>query len=214
MITKLSLYLIDSVSKKSEKVLFALLVTLISACSSAPPILGGVEWYQQRIIIDELKNWRLRGRVNIQYNNESHTPRIQWQQQDREYTIRLWGTFNTGNTRIIGQPKLVTMERDGEVITASSPEELILQQLGYELPVSYLEYWIRTLPAPNSDAELTFNTLNQLSEIQQSGWTIKYIESRQYGDLVLPRQIEVTRPRNDIRLRFVGLNWTLDSVID
>jgi len=27
----------------------------------------------------------------------------------------------------------------------------------------------------------------------------------------LPRRIELTRPENDIRLRFFGLNWTLDD---
>jgi len=211
MILRLILYLRDNISDKIDKVLFTILVILISACSSTPPIFSGASWHQQRVTIEELQNWQLRGRVNVQYNGESHTPRIQWEQKNTEYSIRLWGTFNAGNTRITGRPGLVKMERDGDVITASSPEELILQQLGYELPVSYLEYWIRKLPTPSSEAELIFDDLNQLSEIRQDGWTIKYIEPRQYEELILPRRVEITHPRNDIRLRFVGLTWTLDS---
>ena len=106
------------------------------------------------------------------------------------------------------------MEHDGELFRANTPEDLILQQLGYELPVSYLEYWIRGLPAPDSNADMTFNELNQLSLMIQDGWTINYIDPRQYGELTLPCRVEVTRPQNDIRLRFVGLNWVLNPEVN
>jgi outer membrane lipoprotein LolB len=130
-------------------------------------------------------------------------------QQNVEYHIRLWGTFNAGNTVIIGRPGYVTLEQGGDVRTAASPEELILQQLGYELPVSYLEYWIKGIPAPGSQSNLSFNELNQLVVLVQDGWTITYSDLRQYENLSLPRRVEVSRPQNDIRLRFVGLNWQL-----
>ena len=201
-------------SKTSEIVSLALLVILISNCSTVPPIASTADWQQQRAIQEELRDWMLRGRVNVQYENESHTPRIQWHQRDKGYNIRLWGTFNAGNTRIIGQRGDVTMEHDGKVFKANSPEDLILQQLGYELPVSYLEYWVRGMPAPNSRADFTLNEQNQLSQINQDGWTIKYKDHRQYGNFILPRRVEVTRPRNDIRLRFVSLTWKLDLAAD
>jgi len=203
-----------SSSKKLDIAWLTMSIILFSNCSTFTPVAPTADWQQQRAIQEELKNWMLRGRVNVQYENESHTPRIQWRQQDKEYNIRLWGTFNAGNTRITGQKEYVTMEHKGDVFKAKSPEELILRQLGYELPVSYLEYWVRGLPAPNSEANFTLDELNQLSQINQDGWTINYQEHRQYGDFILPRRVEVTRPRNDIRLRFVGLTWNLNSAID
>jgi hypothetical protein len=36
-----------------------------------------------------------------------------------------------------------------------------------------------------------------------------YTDPRDYDGIALPRRVEVTRPRDDVRLRFVGLNWTL-----
>ncbi len=48
----------------------------------------------------------------------------------------------------------------------------------------------------------------------QEGWTIRYIDPRQYGELTLPRRVEVTPPQNDIRLRFVGLNWSLNPEVN
>lgn len=189
-----------------------LLAALLSGCASvAPPAEENSDWVRQRQQLEQLESWALRGRVNVRYDNESHTPRIQWQQRDTEYTIRLWGTFNAGNTLISGQPGGVTLESDGEILSADSPEELILEQLGYELPVSQLNYWIKGLPAPDSRAQLDFNELNQLTTIRQQDWTISLSDMRQYGELSLPRRVELTRPRNDIRLRFIGLNWTTDE---
>ncbi len=194
---------------------FLLLTVFLSACSSiAPPAEENSDWARQRNQLQGLDTWELQGRVNVRYDNESHTPRIQWRQQSSEYRIRLWGTFNAGNTLIVGRPNYVTLENDGEILSASSPEELILDQLGYELPVSELNYWIKGLPAPNSEAQLSFNELNQLTTIQQAEWTIDLSDMRQYGSLSLPRRVELTRPRNDIRLRFIGLNWTADDLVE
>ncbi len=189
----------------------------LAACTSipvAPPAEESSDWARQRDQLQELDSWELRGRVNVRYDDESHTPRIQWMQQSVEYHIRLWGTFNAGNTLIVGRPGFVTLEQDGEIVSASSPEQLILQQLGYELPVSHLNYWIKGLPSPDLEADLSFNELNQLTTIKQANWTINLSEPRQYGSISLPRRVELTRPQNDIRLRFIGLNWSGDESFD
>ena len=192
-----------------------LATALFSACSAiAPPAEGSSDWTRQRDQLQELESWELRGRVNVRYDNESHTPRINWRQQNVEYRIRLWGTFNAGNTLIVGRPGYVSLENDGETVDASSPEELILRQMGYELPISQLNYWIKGLPSPDSGFQLTFNELNQLTTIEQADWTINLSDMRQYGQISLPRRVELTRPRNDIRLRFIGLNWTTEVLTD
>ena len=189
-----------------------LLGTFLSNCAIAPPASENSDWSRQRDQLQKLNSWELRGRVNVRYDNESHTPRIIWLQQNVDYNIRLWGTFNAGATEIVGRPGFVTMENDGQMLSANSPEDLILEQLGYELPVSQLNYWIKGLPAPDSEAQLAFNELNQLTTIQQADWTINLSDMRQYGALSLPRRVELTRPRNAIRLRFIGLDWTGDAL--
>ena len=187
------------------------LAIILSKCSTTTIDLSDRNWQDQRALLEKTSDWQLRGRVNVRYQNESYTPRIQWQQQGDNYRIRLWGTFNAGNTVIIGEPKLVTMKHDGDSITANTPEELVLDNLGYELPISYLEFWVRSLPAPGSDSELEFSDQNQLSKIRQDGWEIAYLDMRQFDGVILPRRVEITGPRNDIRLRFVGLSWTLNT---
>ena len=196
--------------RKTCTTFWAVALLTLTACQSvAPPAGENPSWVQLRNELQGLDNWQLRGRVNVRYYDESHTPRIQWQQSQEQYHIRLWGTFNAGHTEIEGQPGRVSIEQDGEVLTATSPEDLILQQLGYELPVSHLEFWIRGIPAPVSDAQLGFNELNQLTSLEQDGWSVIYSDMRQYQQLSLPRRVEVSRDAGDVRLRFVGLDWTL-----
>ena len=106
-----------------------LLALVLSNCSSNITSFNDQSWTEQRALIEQSDNWQLRGRVNLRYRDESHTPRIQWQQQEDRYRIRLWGTFNAGNTIITGEPNLVNMEHDGKIVTATSPENLILENL-------------------------------------------------------------------------------------
>ena len=185
-------------------------LSLAGCTAVAPPALENSVWSTLQQDLHALPGWQLRGRVNVRYDNESWTPRILWQQQQMSYRIRLWGNFNLHHTTIVGRPGQVTLEQDDTVLTASSAEGLIRQQLGYELPVSCLVYWIRGLPSPSSEAELAFNALHQLQQLQQDGWTVTYSDLRQYGRLSLPRRVEVSRAQHDLRLRFVGLHWTLE----
>jgi outer membrane lipoprotein LolB len=187
------------------------LVILLTGCVSAPPAIESGSWPAHRSQLTSLDEWQLQGRVNVRYDNESQTPRIRWNQQNIEYQINLFGTFNAGSTLIVGRPGLVTLEQGNDIVTATTAESLILQQLGYELPVSNLSYWIKGLPSSETEAELVFNQQNQLSQIIQDGWTVNFTDYRQYDSIALPRRVELTRPRNDIRLRFIGLSWTLNE---
>ena len=119
----------------------------------APPAVSNPNWAKLKPDLEKLSTWELRGRVNVRYEGESYTPRINWQQERDDYAIRLWGTFNAGNTLITGKPGSVTLETDGRVSNARTPEKLILRELGYELPVSSLNYWIKGLPAPRPRAD-------------------------------------------------------------
>ena len=190
-----------------------LLLGLLS-CTSSVPLTETSAWAVRETQLLGLNHWQLQGRVNARYQNESHTPRIRWQQQDSEYTIRLWGTLNAGATLIAGRPGFVTLEQGEEILTANRPEDLILEQLGYELPVSSLNYWIKGIPTPEEEHQLVLGEFNQVISLEQSGWTVVYQDYRMFDIYSLPRRIEMSRAENNIRLIFVGLNWTVDTSND
>ncbi len=187
---------------------------LLAACQTAPRLEQSTAWQIRENQLLALDHWQLQGRVNARYENESHTPRIRWQQDEERYTIRLWGTLNAGNTLIEGRPGFVTFDQGGEVRTASSPEALILEHLGYELPVSQLEYWIKGLPTPDEQHQLELGEFNEVLTMRQSGWTVNYEDYRLFGEYSLPRRIQMSRAERNIRLTFIGLNWTVGDQLN
>ena len=201
-------------TKSTPVQLYLLLVLLsLASCQSAPRLEEMTAWQVRESELLDLSDWRLQGRVNARYQEESHTPRIRWQQNQENYAIRLWGTFNAGATNIQGRPGFVTFEQGSEVRTASRPEDLILEHLGYELPVSQLEYWIKGVPTPEVQHEMQLGEFNEVLSLEQSGWQISYRDYRLYGDYSLPRRIEMSRDENNISLTFFGLNWSIGEAL-
>ena len=191
-----------------------LLSGFLAACNLSPRLSESTDWQRREADLMALGTWQLRGRVNARYRDESHTPRIRWRQTNQQYSINLWGTLNVGATLIEGEPGYVTLEQGGEVHNANSPEELILENLGYELPVSQLNYWIKGLPTPNEEHQLELGEFNELIFLEQSGWRMTYKDYRLFGAYSLPRRIEMSRDEDNIRLEFFGLNWTIDEAIN
>lgn len=182
---------------------------LISACA-APRMDAPVNenWQARRNVLAAITTWEFTGRIGVRDEQEAHSSRIRWRQQDNDYVINLWGTLNAGATEITGSPKLVTLQQEGKAaLVAATPEELVEEQLGYELPVSQLSYWIKGIPAPGSFGAPSFNEENHLIALQQDGWTVQYMAYTNYDTESLPTRIRIEKA--PLRLDFVRLDWTL-----
>ncbi|HBX36825.1 MAG TPA: outer membrane lipoprotein LolB [Pseudohongiella sp.] len=183
---------------------------VLASCQSTPRIDAPVnpEWAQRQQVLQQIERWEFTGSINVRDAEEAHTSRIRWQQDKERYRINLWGTFNIGATEINGQPGYVRIEQQGEdpVIT-DSPEELLYQQIGYELPVTELNYWIRGIPAPGEAHDLSFGETSQLLQFQQSGWQINYMGYTNFGTETLPTRIRIQK--SPLRLDLYRLDWSL-----
>ena len=187
----------------------AVLLSVWTGCSSTREIVQSPSWSDVQIRAQQLNSWQLSGLVNVTYDNESHTPRIRWSQMGEDFNIRLWGTFNIGNTLLAGNSEGVTITQDGQTKTAETPEKLLLEFLGYEVPVSFMHYWVRGIPSPTSQAQLRYSEDGRLAQIIQNEWIIDYIDFRQYQNLFLPRRIEANHERRKIKIRLIGLRWEI-----
>ncbi len=183
---------------------------LLSSCAARMDIPVNEDWERRSQVLHSLQAWDFTGRIGVRDENESQSSRIRWQQRGDNYVINLWGTLNIGATEIIGSPDQVRLQQEGEApLITDTPEQLIHEQLGYELPVSNLNYWIKGIPAPGSTATPIFNEDNQLISLLQSGWQIDYLGYTNYGIEALPTQVRMQKP--PLRLDFVRLSWTLQG---
>lgn len=189
--------------------LTAFLLLLLTSCVGTQmdaPV--NPEWDQRRQLLESLSHWEFTGSINVRDADEAQSSRIRWRQQDEVYRINLWGTFNVGATEINGRPGEVRIEQQGEEpIITESPEEMLYQQLGYELPVTELNYWIKGIPAPGRSDALTFADNLQLLGFQQQGWRIDYLGYTNFGQETLPTRIRIEK--EPLRLDLMRLNWTL-----
>jgi len=190
----------------------SLLCLLLAGCASAPRMDAPVnaDWQARHALLEALTLWEFTGRIGVRDDKESHSSRIRWQQQGDNYVINLWGTLNAGATEITGRPGEVILEQEGEPrLTAASAEDLVREQLGYELPVAQLTYWIKGIPAPAGQSSPTFNAEQHLISLEQDGWLVQYLGYTNYAAESLPTRIRIEKP--PLRLDFVRLDWTLQT---
>jgi outer membrane lipoprotein LolB len=183
---------------------------LVTACSAPLRMEAPVnpDWEQRQRVLLALNDWEFTGSISVRDENESHSSRIRWRQQQEDYRINLWGTFNAGATEISGSPDMVQITRPGEdIMITDSAEQLIYDELGYELPVSQLNYWLRGIPAPDSQVTPEFDENNQLVRLRQSGWQIDYMGYSNYGTETLPVRIRMVK--SPLRVDLLRMNWTL-----
>lgn len=187
-----------------------LLCLLLAGCVSAPRMDAPVndDWQVRRDLLDSLTLWEFTGRIGVRDDKESHSSRIRWQQRGDHYVINLWGTLNAGATEITGRPGEVILQQEGKMpLTASTAEDLVYEQLGYELPVTQLSYWIKGMPAPGVQSAPSFNAENHLISLEQDGWHVQYLGYTNYATESLPTRIRIEK--SPLRLDFVRLDWTL-----
>lgn len=186
-----------------------IMAAFLSACA-APRMDAPVNdnWQARRNVLAAINHWEFTGRIGVRDDQESHSSRIRWRQHNEDYVINLWGALNAGATEITGSPELVVLQQEGKApLMAATPEDLVAEQLGYELPVSQLRYWIKGIPAPSSTGVPSFNEENHLIALQQDGWSVQYMAYTNYDTESLPTRIRIEKP--PLRLDFVRLDWTL-----
>lgn len=185
-----------------------MLLSCVGAVRMDAPVIS--EWDIRQAMLESLSEWEFTGSINVRDAEEAQSSRIRWRQNNEQYRINLWGTFNIGATEINGRPGEVRIEQEGEdPIITETPEQLLYDRIGYELPVTELNYWIKGIPAPGASDELNFAENQQLVSFVQAGWRIEYLGYTNFGLHTLPTRIRVQKP--PLRLDLMRLNWTFPN---
>jgi len=137
-------------------------VALLVACASAPLVPRGEQPFD------------LLGRVSVMYSGGAVTSNVRWEHApDRD---EIWLMTPTGQTlaHVVDTPAGATLTRaDQQQFRASSVEALTRSALGWTLPLSPLQYWVRGIPAPGSAPEvLERDKQDRLLSFNQNGWRV------------------------------------------
>lgn len=157
--------------------------------------------------LKRIQNFRLSGKIGVQTAKDSGSASVEWIQNNQQYHLALTGPLGTAGLTLDGHPGQVTLQMaDGKHYQASSPEQLLAQQWGFELPVSQLIYWIKGLPAPGA-AQTHFDTNGYLKTLNQAGWQINYISYTHRFGIDLPDKLTLTS--QTLRVKLVIYDWKI-----
>lgn len=189
---------------------FLLLLTFLAACSSRPPEpvdqTAMLEpWLEHRDRMRAIDSWTVQGRVGARTGSEGANFNVYWQQQAYEYNIRLSGPLGQGGASISGGFGWAELRTTDDVFRARSLDELLSETTSLELPLHYLQYWMRGIPAPGSRAGIKLNGDALLEQLEQYGWTVMY--ESYHADSQLPHRFNIRFEDNSARI--IISSWEL-----
>ncbi len=198
--------------KLMRNLLIPALVLLLAGCTGLGPqesIEGPgnkEDWTTHKALVSEIDGWQISGKIGIRAPQDSGSGTLFWLQRQDYFDIRLSGPLGRGATRLTGRPDAVALEVAGQGrFEAESPEALVESQLGWQLPVSNLLWWVRGLPAPDSRSRIALDGNGRLANLQQDGWDIQYLGYSEEAGYELPSRIKLAG--RDLQITLVVKDW-------
>jgi outer membrane lipoprotein LolB len=184
----------------------------IAGCSQfgglAEPQQAQESWAVRQQALLDFDTWDLHARAAIRLKGEAHNIGIRWQRQAEYSMILLEAPFGQGVFRIESAADGTYRLRlpDGRVSENRTAEALLEDMIGWSLPISGLEYWIRGIPRPDSPYSYHLDQAGRARSINQDQWTIGY---RDYfvgqEEPQLPRRIKLVN--ETVTLKLIIEHW-------
>lgn len=153
----------------------------------------------------------LSGRVVVSYEGRAFSSSLRWQHLPERDEIWLLTPLGQALAHIVNAADGATFTgADRKQYHGSGVEGLTRQALGWELPLTRLQYWVRGETVPGSTADgVERDGSQRLTRLVQDEWhiSIAHYPPDEHGGL--PRRLELTRGSNET-IRLVIDGWRRD----
>lgn len=189
------------------------MLVLISACSQPKPVNQSqkLAWTQHQLQISKLQDWNLNGRVGLYTKDEAWPGDLQWKQKGDQYDMRIIASLGAGSMRVYSVEGGVVLEHSSSAVPhfSATPETLLKEQFGWELPVRHLRYWMKGIPSPFAEVTgvLDLNSRGYLNNLKQAGWAISFSRYKQTAAYILPAKVLLEH--EDLSIKIVIRQWTI-----
>lgn len=187
----------------------ALLAILLAGCATpggqAPD--GKMNQAARERLILGREAWALRGRIAVSDGEDGGSARINWDAGPNRYELWIYAPLAQGTWRLEGDSESAVLAGPEGTFRGTDAQSLLIQHLGWHLPVTGLRYWVRGLEAPGPVGAIEFDAKGRLAVLEQDGWTVTYTDWSSYPELDMPRRIEAEFPPYQVKL--VVQDWAL-----
>lgn len=182
--------------------------TMMPAEKAAQPGKTYLSWNQRQAQLASLDHWLIAGNIGIIYSNSSDVASFDWQKNKANYEINLHSPMNLKSARVVGDDVSVTLDLGkNQRSIAETPEKLLKKELGWKLPVTNLAYWIKGLPAPQTQKQTLLDKFNHLATLKQNDWSIRYMDFTSVNSIDLPSKIYLQN--QNIKIKIIIKKWEI-----
>ena len=165
-------------------------------------------WVSEQQSVAQFNSWDIRARAVLRRKGEAYHIGIGWQRAPESFKMLLEAPFGQGVFLIESTPGngYRLSLPDGRIYQNTTPEAVLEDVIGWSLPISGLDYWIRGMPAPGSDYSHRIGAGGRTRSIGQDQWNIEYLDyfSEQQNPQ-LPRKISLAS--EDVTLKLIIERW-------
>ena len=181
---------------------------------------------QRQSIIRSIDAWAFKGRAAVQRGSEGWSATLHWRQQGNSFRLRIIAPLGRGTYEILRADDQVSLiDADNNIYTATSPDELFAKAIGWRLPISNIEFWIRGLLGPNeSPSQLNLGADGLVKDFALHGWRVSILgyqpvsfpalstsanKGTSTDQLAMPKKLFMNF--DDTKVRVVINTWELGS---
>jgi outer membrane lipoprotein LolB len=186
---------------------------LLAACAGqrvkppAPDAAAMAAQSAREAALSATSEWTLHGRLGVSDGRDSGSGSLEWSQHGAGYRFSVHAPV-TGKTWVLsgGEGRAVLEGLHDQPVEGVDATALLARELGWQVPISELLYWARGLRAPG-DARIQFRADGLPDEIDQAGWTVRYLDYDRARDPPLPSKVFASK--GDYKVRLAIRDWAL-----
>lgn len=197
-----------------KSIYLSLAAGLLSSCAlwapqtpapTAPEPGQQVDWVTHVRDLTLLREWQIRGKIGIRTETDGGSAYLDWTQSFDSFYILLSGPLGQGSTIVSGNPSGARLENSDGTFVSDSPEQLVLEHTGWQIPIKNLLYWIKGIPAPYGNVAMTRTELGTIATLDQDGWHLQYDRYGNALNALLPQRIKIHK--DDLKVTLVIKEW-------
>lgn len=171
-------------------------------------LLGGCAWWTEKprsaadLAISDfaMSDFAIEGKLAVRFQDKNQAANFRWRQTDGRYEVEMWGLLGQGRSRLHGTASQLTVSRGEQVLAVGRPRTVMLEHLGFSLPIAVLSSWLAGQPAETGNNRV-LDEQGRLVGFSERGWQVilsKYRQISGQNSKFQPSRIVATQDEQKI----------------
>lgn len=181
-----------------------LVLLALSGCASLPAQqpAAAPELYRQHMQrTAQISAFSVSGRMAVQTNQRGFSGSLRWQHTAQGDRLALFSPLGSQVADISsGNDSITLTTSDQKTYTAQDAETLLLQTMGWSLPLRGLGHWVLGRPADGAFEAVDWDSEGRFTRLRQNGWEIEYSAYTAVNGISLPGKVFLKSPKLNLKL--------------